>query len=96
MFIWAIEEIRMNKIKTSELKAGMKFDKPVYIDGNNLLVPPQIPIKQKDIDRLIRWEIQEVETEGTVIPEVSQSMNIDDIDIEISKIVLEPGTVIFS
>ncbi|MBN2532931.1 MAG: HD-GYP domain-containing protein [Spirochaetales bacterium] len=77
----------MNKIKTSELKAGMKFNKPVYIDGNNLLVPPNIPLKQKDIDRLIRWEINEVETDGSIIQEISKPLKLDDIDIEISEIV---------
>ncbi|MBN1697801.1 MAG: HD-GYP domain-containing protein [Spirochaetales bacterium] len=66
----------MRKIKTSDLKEGMKFDKPVYIDGNNLLVPPNIPIKQKDIERLIRWEILEVETEGEVIEEKKIDLNI--------------------
>ena len=76
----------MNKIRTSELKEGMSFDKPVYIDGNNLLVPPHIPLKQKDIDRLLRWEIHEVETEGSIIKEISGPMNLDDISIKISEI----------
>ncbi|MBN2736369.1 MAG: HD-GYP domain-containing protein [Spirochaetales bacterium] len=56
-------------LSTKELKAGMQFSKPVYVDGQNLLVPPRIPIKQKDIDRLIRWEIFYVETEGEVLSE---------------------------
>ena len=61
----------MAKIKTSDLKEGMKFDKPVYIDGNNLFIPPNIPIKQKDIDRLLRWEISEVQTEGNRLEDVN-------------------------
>ena len=55
------------KVSTRELKSGMQFSKPVYVDGNNLLVPPGIPLKQKDIDRLIRWEIQYIETEGSIL-----------------------------
>jgi HD-GYP domain-containing protein (c-di-GMP phosphodiesterase class II) len=74
-----------NKIKTSDLKEGMKFDKPVYIDGNNLLVPPNIPIKQKDIERLLRWEIHEVETEGAIINEISPPIDLSDIEIEINQ-----------
>jgi HD-GYP domain-containing protein (c-di-GMP phosphodiesterase class II) len=77
-----------NKIKISDLKEGMKFDKPVYIDGNNLLVPPNIPIKQKDIDRLVRWEIDEVETEGNIINEISPPIDFSDIEIQINNSVL--------
>lgn len=54
----------MKVIKTSELRPGMRFDKPVYIEGENILVPAEIPIKEKDIERLTRWQIEEVYTEG--------------------------------
>ncbi len=79
----------MNIIKTSELKEGMRFDKPVYIDGNNLLVPPNIPLKQKDIDRLLRWEIQEVETEGNIIKEISKPIDLSEMNIQLSNIKIE-------
>jgi HD-GYP domain-containing protein (c-di-GMP phosphodiesterase class II) len=59
----------MKTIRTSELRDGMRFDKPVYMDGDNVFVPPGIPIRQKDIDRLLRWEITEVQTEGSVVGE---------------------------
>jgi HD-GYP domain-containing protein (c-di-GMP phosphodiesterase class II) len=59
----------MKSIKTAELRDGMKFDKPVYMDGENVFVPPGIPIRQKDIDRLIRWEIEEVRTDGGIMSE---------------------------
>ncbi|HUX13407.1 MAG TPA: HD-GYP domain-containing protein [Spirochaetia bacterium] len=45
----------------------MRFDQPVYIDGVNLLVPQGVPIKDKDLDRLRRWNIQEVTTDGKVL-----------------------------
>jgi len=54
----------MNKIKVSDLREGMKFSAPVYLDGENLLVPEKIEIKDKDIKRLIRWDIKFVTTEG--------------------------------
>jgi HD-GYP domain-containing protein (c-di-GMP phosphodiesterase class II) len=57
----------MRAIKTSDLRDGMKFDKPVYVDGENVFVPPGIPIRQKDIDRLLRWEIPEVRTDGELV-----------------------------
>jgi HD-GYP domain-containing protein (c-di-GMP phosphodiesterase class II) len=57
----------MKSIRTSDLRDGMKFDKPVYMDGENVFVPPGIPIRQKDIERLLRWEITEVRTDGTLV-----------------------------
>jgi HD-GYP domain-containing protein (c-di-GMP phosphodiesterase class II) len=57
----------MKNIKTSDLKDGMKFDKPVYMDGENVFVPAGVPIRQKDIDRLARWEIDAVRTDGTIV-----------------------------
>lgn len=57
----------MSKFNVSDLKPGMKFDAPVYIEGNNILVPPNVGIKEKDIERLKRWDIKNVETEGKII-----------------------------
>ncbi|MBN1799307.1 MAG: HD-GYP domain-containing protein [Spirochaetales bacterium] len=57
----------MIEIATTNLKPGMKFDAPVYIDEKNILVPPGIPIKAKDIERLKRWEIASVRTNGNEI-----------------------------
>lgn len=57
----------MKTIRTADLRDGMRFDKPVYVDGENVFVPPGIPIRQKDIDRLLRWEITEVRTDGTAV-----------------------------
>ncbi|HUI70746.1 MAG TPA: HD domain-containing phosphohydrolase, partial [Spirochaetia bacterium] len=61
----------MRVIRTSDLRDGMTFDKPVYIDGDNVFVPPGVPIRQKDIDRLTRWEITELRTEGSPTSEGS-------------------------
>jgi HD-GYP domain-containing protein (c-di-GMP phosphodiesterase class II) len=61
----------MKSIRTSDLQDGMKFDKPVYMDGENVFVPTGVPIRQKDIDRLLRWEIQEVLTDGALWVETS-------------------------
>jgi HD-GYP domain-containing protein (c-di-GMP phosphodiesterase class II) len=57
----------MAQIATSELTEGMMFSEPVYVEGENLLVPPRIPLRQKDIDRLLRWEVDVVETTGQVM-----------------------------
>ena len=70
----------MKTIRTSDLRDGMRFDKPVYVDWENVFVPPGIPIRQKDIDRLLRWEIGEVRTDGspvTVDAKVEDTAAID-------------------
>ena len=63
----------MNKIKIEDLKPGMKFSHAVYITPTNMLVGPEMPINGKDIDRLKKWGIEEVETSGEVIGEVDYS-----------------------
>ncbi len=67
----------MKTIKVSDLKPGMKFTAPVYLDGENLLVPEKIEIKEKDIKRLERWSITEVQTEGTLIDRTDISSDLD-------------------
>jgi HD-GYP domain-containing protein (c-di-GMP phosphodiesterase class II) len=57
----------MNMIDIKTLKAGDRFSKPVFIDDANIFVQENIPLKQKDIDRLGRWGIKTVRTEGTLL-----------------------------
>jgi HD-GYP domain-containing protein (c-di-GMP phosphodiesterase class II) len=59
----------MRLIRVEDLRPGMQFDQPVYIEGDNILVPAQVPLKDKDIERLTKWDIGEVYTEGTIISE---------------------------
>ncbi len=66
----------MKTIRTGDLRDGMMFDKPVYMDGENVFVPPGVPIRQKDIDRLLRWEIAEVRTDGSLVTGGSTSAEI--------------------
>lgn len=54
----------MRTIKVSELQAGQRFSKPVFIDEENMLVPEGIPIREKDIERLKKWGVDVVQTEG--------------------------------
>jgi len=57
----------MRKIQVEELKPGMRFDKPVYIDSNNIFIGANITIKEEDIKKLMRWGVADVETAGTMI-----------------------------
>jgi HD-GYP domain-containing protein (c-di-GMP phosphodiesterase class II) len=57
----------MNKIKTKDLKPGQIFSSPVFTEGNNMLVPEMVPLKQKDIDLLNSWGMEFVASEGHII-----------------------------
>jgi HD-GYP domain-containing protein (c-di-GMP phosphodiesterase class II) len=59
----------MKTIKVNALRPGMKFDQPVFIEGDNILVPAGVAIKEKDIERLSRWDIDDVFTDGQEIKE---------------------------
>jgi HD-GYP domain-containing protein (c-di-GMP phosphodiesterase class II) len=58
----------MKKIEVKSLQAGLIFTQPVYIEGNNLLVPAGIAVRKKDIERLSSWGIDTVETDGELTP----------------------------
>jgi HD-GYP domain-containing protein (c-di-GMP phosphodiesterase class II) len=64
----------MKKIAVNTLKTGLSFSEPVYIEGNNLLVPAGVPIRQKDIDRLNSWGIDVVETDGKALMAADDSL----------------------
>ncbi len=57
----------MKKIQVEELKPGMRFDKPVYIDSNNIFIGANITIKEEDIKRLMRWGVSDLETAGNMV-----------------------------
>ena len=67
--------MKMKEIPVAELEAGLKFTKPVYVDGENLLVPEKVEIRQKDIERLIRWGVETVSTEGEPVTEQHENGN---------------------
>lgn len=60
----------MNTIKVTDLQPGQRFDKPVYVDGVNVLVPENVEIKEKDIERLRKWNVSQVTTEGRPIKDL--------------------------
>ncbi len=62
----------MKKISVTELEAGQRFSKPVYMDEDNLFVPEGLPIKERDIQRLQKWEVDQVFTDGDPISDDPQ------------------------
>lgn len=83
----------MKKIRTQELLPGMKFTSPVYLDRNNILVPAKVAIKKKDIERLIAWNILELETEGELIPSVESvtDSDVDKLEKDIRELAIQNG-----
>ncbi|MDR1638027.1 MAG: HD domain-containing protein [Treponema sp.] len=57
----------MKKIPLTNLKAGMIFSKPVYVDEDNMLVPADIAIREKDLRQLGSWGVKVVETDGVLV-----------------------------
>ena len=64
----------MKKIRVSDLKPGIKFDQPVYVDDENILVPAEIRLKDKDIERLRKWGVEAVLTTGSIIDEEEEKL----------------------
>ena len=56
----------MNYIRVEDLKAGQTFTHPVYIEDDTVFIPAGVPIREKDLQRLKNWKVEEVETEGSV------------------------------
>lgn len=54
----------MNNYKLKDLKPGLTCNKPVYIDEDTLFIPAGVPIREKDLLRLEKWGVNEVQSEG--------------------------------
>jgi HD-GYP domain-containing protein (c-di-GMP phosphodiesterase class II) len=61
---------KMRKISVEDLQPGMVYDKPIYVDSNNMLITANSPIKESDIKKLMTWGITEVETAGVLVKRV--------------------------
>lgn len=73
----------MKKILVEDLKSGMIFDKPVFVDKNNILVGANTAISEGDIKKLMMWGVAEIETEGELInPEMAARMSVSPSDNE--------------
>jgi len=72
----------MNTINTVDLRPGQVFTAAVYSEGDNLFVPANVPVRQKDINLLFTYGIDVVTTEGTLID--------DSEEVELPPIVKKP------
>jgi len=82
----------MKKIQVENLKPEMTFSKAVYIDGKNIFAEPNVPLKEVDIKKLMKWGVNFVETEGDIIhhePAISTDPAIKTKSPAIDKDILE-------
>jgi HD-GYP domain-containing protein (c-di-GMP phosphodiesterase class II) len=79
----------MNRYKVEELVDGMQFSAPVYIDEESLLVPEGVAVRDKDIERLKRWGVEELRTEGHPVLEAPLEEQIDAISEGVSSHLLD-------
>jgi hypothetical protein len=63
----------MKKIPIEEIQPGQRFSRPVYVDDDNLFVPEGIPVKERDLERLRKWEITSVLSDGEPISDDPQA-----------------------
>lgn len=59
----------MKTFKIEELQEGMRFSEPVYFEDDNMLLPPNVPLKKKDIERLKKWRVEVIQTNGDILKE---------------------------
>ena len=57
----------MKNIQVADLVEGVKFTEEVFLDKSNMLVPANVALKKKEIERLTKWGIDEVFTEGEML-----------------------------
>ena len=57
----------MRKVSVEELKPGMIYDQPIYVDSSNILVGANTAITENDIKKLMTWGVSEIETAGRLI-----------------------------
>lgn len=63
----------MKRIPVSDLVAGQRFSSPVFVDDDNLFAPEGLPIKERDIERLQKWGVEAVYTDGEPISDDPQA-----------------------
>jgi len=74
----------MKRIPIEDLKPGVIFDKPVYVN-NDILLNSYQPLKKSDYDRLIEWKIDAVYTEGRILKKEEFEDELRDIISDISE-----------
>jgi HD-GYP domain-containing protein (c-di-GMP phosphodiesterase class II) len=57
----------MKYISVDNLSPNLYFSEPVFLDNKYILLSPDVPVDEALIERLKKWKIEKVSTEGTFI-----------------------------
>lgn len=76
--------VGMTKIKVSDLKEGSRFSESVFMDEKleSMVVSANLSLKAKELERLVKWGIKEVFTEGIIVldkTENKEAVYIEDV-----------------
>ncbi len=63
-------------IKIEQLKPGMMFSSSVYIDDKNLFLRAFESLKNSDIEKLLKWGIDRVYTDGDIVIQPSEDVDL--------------------
>ena len=67
----------MNIIKVDDLQVGMEFDESVFVEDDVILVPAGVALREKDLQRLNQWGVEEVLTDGKPIDHTPSDVKAD-------------------
>jgi len=71
----------MKKIPVSDLTAGIRFSKPVYLDKETVFAAPDQPLTQQDLDRLNQFKISFVLTDGEPVQNKAGEISAKESDL---------------
>jgi HD-GYP domain-containing protein (c-di-GMP phosphodiesterase class II) len=74
----------MQVIDVSALTPGVVFNKPLYIEGGSKIAPENTPLQKEDLQRLEKWGINKIMTDGELTSGVFKIQNNDDGSSELT------------
>jgi HD-GYP domain-containing protein (c-di-GMP phosphodiesterase class II) len=87
----------MTRYQVKLLRPGVSFTKPVFIDPTNMLAAANVIVTQSDLDRLTKWKIDEVLSDGepvyaskkdeAVFMDGQQRLDIENIKKELKNLI---------
>jgi HD-GYP domain-containing protein (c-di-GMP phosphodiesterase class II) len=87
----------MTRYQVKLLRPGVSFTKPVFIDPTNMLAAANVIVTQSDLDRLTKWKIDEVLSDGepvyaskkdeAVFMDGQQKLDIENIKKELKNLI---------
>lgn len=81
----------MKEIQVDSLEAGMRFSDALYMDEENMVVPQNVALKARDINRLKKWNILVVHTDGDLLTDNPEEESVGGLQGMIKKAFSSPA-----